>query len=337
MKRNIDFTVQWRKDAYCLTLSRALEAPKLYYSVKAYDDNPVYLATFSGQQMWIPAPVADRRLYFSIQSKEATPLWAGDTAVEIQAVENFRDQGGYLTESGATVKWGRFFRCGAVRDMEGSERALYDAMGIASIFDYRATDEAAHRPDEPGPGTIHHSVPAIDPAGSGSKFTDMDMARQLQNIHSEEDAEEMYRIFLSLYHVLPFGNSAYAAMFSALDSLDTVPLIQHCSAGKDRTGVGCALLLIALGVDKETVMEDYLLSALFRREANRSYIASLKASGVTGHALALMEKMMTVTRDMLEGSYAAIEKKYSSYEEFFKEEYGITGERLAHWRRLHTI
>ena len=337
MNKNVDLTVRKVHGAYCVQLTRALAAPQLYWSEEPYGEKLHLIGPMQGQEMWIPSPAQDRRVYFCVKAEENTVLWAGDTAVEIGAVENFRDMGGYRTRDGRTVKWGRFFRCGAVRGMDAREMKIYRGMHIHSIFDYRATEESAAEPDVYTEETAYHLVPAIAVTGQANELADMDMVSQLKKIHTAEDADKMYGMFLSLYGSLPFHNDAYKAMFAALDSHETVPLIQHCSAGKDRTGVGCALLLLALGVEEETVMEDYLLSAVFREAVNQQYVDKMAQAGLNQHALDLVARMMTVTRDMLAHSFGEIKKRYPDFETFLEAEYGVTPRRRANWVQLHTV
>ncbi|MDL2318689.1 tyrosine-protein phosphatase, partial [Eubacteriales bacterium OttesenSCG-928-A19] len=169
------------------------------------------------------------------------------------------------------------------------------------------------------------------------EMADMDMATQLKKVHTAEDADRMFDTFRSLYADLPFDNDAYRQMFASLDSEDTVPMIQHCSAGKDRTGVGCALMLLSLGVDEETVMEDYLLSAIFRAHINHRYVNKMRETGLTGHALDLVARMMTVSPDLLGTTFSEIKRRYGDFDAFLEKEYGVTPERRARWQAMHTV
>lgn len=335
MKKNGNISVCRVHGAYCVRVSGDLAGAPLYWALAPYGAEAHSLGSLHGNERWVPSPAPDRRVYFAAGAADGTLQWAGDTAVEIASVENFRDMGGYLTAGGRTVKWGRFFRCGAVSGMDAREMGIYEGMHIHSIFDYRASWEAAPRPDVYTAQTAYHLVPGISETGANG-MADMDMIAQLKHVHTAEDADRMMDMFLSLYATLPFENDAYRAMLAALDDEGALPMIQHCSAGKDRTGVGCALMLLALGVDEETVMEDYLLSAIFRERVNAQFVGQM-AAGLSEHAVDLVAKMMTVTRDMLSRSFAEIKKRYPSYEAFLQDEYGVTPERRARWQALHTI
>jgi protein-tyrosine phosphatase len=168
------------------------------------------------------------------------------------------------------------------------------------------------------------------------QFADRDVIRHLKTIQTEDDAQAAYQLFLELYAAMPFDNEAFRQMLSALDDPDGVPMMQHCSAGKDRTGLGSALLLMALGVEEKIAVEDYLLTRVFREGANNRRLERMAQEDITPAALHMVAQMMTVSEDLIYAALDAIHAKYSSYESFFQEEYGISPKKLAYWRHVHT-
>lgn len=338
MRTNVDLLVRRLHGAYCVQLTRPMDGARLYWADRPYGEPGEDLGPMDGTERWAPAPEDGRRMYFCARDAAGACVWAADRAVEIEGIENFRDMGGYRAAGGRTVKWGRFLRSGPIAGMDEAALAAYRAMGIRSIFDYRATGEAARQPDFYEGKTRYFLVPGIREDGeTAQRMQDMDMETRLADIRTAQDADRIFGMFQGLYEALPFGNEAYRAMLSSLDDEAMLPMIQHCSAGKDRTGVGCALLLLSLGVDEGTVMEDYLLSAIFRQGVNRAFARQMAGRGVSGHALALMERMMTVTPDLLGSSFAAIKRRYGDIDTFLAEEYGATAERRAQWVRMHTV
>jgi len=97
------------------------------------------------------------------------------------------------------------------------------------------------------------------------------------------------------------------------------------------------LLLLALGVDRDTVMGDYCLSAVYREEVNRKYIERVRLHTDNPAALDLVRRLLTVEKGLLQISFDAIDALYPDTETFLHQEYGITQERLTHWRELHLI
>ena len=104
-----------------------------------------------------------------------------------------------------------------------------------------------------------------------------------------------------------------------------------------RTGVGCALTLLALGVDEKTVMEDYLLSSIFREDCNETYLTYLQKAGATPEALRIVRRMLNVSPELLNRSLNAIHSRYDCLETFFCEEYGLHQKKLMHLRELYTL
>lgn len=330
-------TVQKQDDGYMLTFGSLAGAAKLYASATPYDPSPAFVREVRGEECRLPAPLPGLRTYFALTVEGMPTVWAANRAVEIPGMDNFRDLGGYPTAGGRSVRWGRFLRSGAVRPQTGDERAALAGMRIAQILDYRSEVEAARAPDEVPEGTAYRRAPAIDAGHATGQLADADMISLVRDIRSVEDLAAVEELFNQLYSNLPLGNAAYRLMFDALDDERDLPMIQHCSAGKDRTGVGCALLLLALGVSREDVMDDYLLSAAFRAESNARFIERLVQEGYPEEAMALVRQMITVSPALLERTFQAIDARYPSFEAFLLGEYGVDAQRLARWRMLHTV
>ena len=336
MNKQTDLIVTRRADAYCLRYPPQPDGAQLAWSATPYDPRPAPLCAAEGTARWVTSPDPSARVYFALQAQGRT-AWAADMLVEIDTIDNFRDLGGYMTDDGRTVKWGCFFRSGVVAGMGETEGTMFARMGIRHILDYRAANEAQRAPDQYPGGARRLAVPAIPAQGSASTLVDMDMATRMRAVRTPQEAEEAYDMFLSLYDILPFGNAAYRQLFAVLDEPEGAPLIQHCSAGKDRTGVGCALLLLALGVDEATVRGDYLLSAVLRTDATRRFTEQMRQADIGPLGEALVARMLTVTPQMLNRALTAIQHRYPSLDAFFEAEYGIDAARRAAWRARYTV
>lgn len=335
MKRSANLLVHPMDHAYIITVPYAKAGNYLVYGQNPYTSEYENIGPFPGTQQWISSPKLGR-LYFGLQSVYGDIHWSASTAVEIPGIENFRDLGGYLTQEGRQVKWGRLFRSGVVETLDGEAKNALQRMNISHIFDYRSLDEAAKAPDAILPGAVHHALPAIKADAAVNKLTDMDMVSRIRSIRTLEEGEAMWEDFTKLYTELPFHNKAYQTLFDTLLE-NPGPVLQHCTAGKDRTGVGCALTLLALGVDESTVMEDYLLSSIFRKEANARYLNKLAEAGVEGPALEVVRKMLVVSTELLGRTLRAIKVKYTDYDTFFREEYALTANNLDQLRNDYTI
>jgi protein-tyrosine phosphatase len=197
------------------------------------------------------------RQFVSVMSEGGGPaVVAAERRIPFEAVTNFRDLGGYRTRSGQRVRWGRVFRSDALHGMTEADLATYNDLGLRAVYDLRGEVEVAEQPN-PMPS---RSLPILTrPAGDGTP-TGFEGT-------TTDDGE---RVLAAIY----IGSIDHSAvrigeLFSALTEPDGLPAVFHCHAGKDRTGLVSALLLEALGVPRETILDDYELTARYRIRAQR--------------------------------------------------------------------
>jgi protein-tyrosine phosphatase len=173
--------------------------------------------------------------------------------VELEGAVNFRDFGGYHTTGGARVREGLLFRSGTMAGL--TERGIrdFEALGIGVVCDLR---RAAEYEEEPTP--LPHDRPRrisipIDPDSAVKLREALDRAPL--------DVERRIRFMIDINKELAHAHAAdYRRMFDAMLDAEPHGFLVHCAAGKDRTGFGVALIQLALGVPRDAVMEDYLLT-----------------------------------------------------------------------------
>ncbi|BDU72878.1 tyrosine-protein phosphatase [Mesoterricola silvestris] len=175
-----------------------------------------------------------------------------DRHLPLEGVRNFRDLGGYRGHGGRSVAWGRLFRSGRLSGLTDGDRRRVGALGLDLVLDFRQRSECALEPSAWAPGTAPRTENLEIVPGSLDGFFDPD-----GNARTASFMEALYRV-LALEHA-----EVYRAMFGHILDVPGARVLLHCAAGKDRTGFGSALLLLALGVAREDVMEDYLLTSRF--------------------------------------------------------------------------
>ena len=164
---------------------------------------------------------------------------------------NFRDIGGYRTETGASTRWGKVYRTGVLSYFTADDHAPLKNLQVRSICDLRRAEEREREPTR-----------WPDTATNGLSWDDGDLAPTIRAFAADRprNATGMFDSMVALYRALPAWMAPRInGMYSAIAKGD-VPLIVHCAAGKDRTGVAVAVLLRSLGVPEDTVIEDYLLT-----------------------------------------------------------------------------
>lgn len=173
--------------------------------------------------------------------------------LSLQGGINFRDLGGQRAADGRTVRSGKLLRSGALNRLTADDLNHLATLPLSRVLDYRDPGEVQRTPDKLSPLTHYLNAPANPPLGdANAKVTELNAAT-LNALNGEQ-------FMLQLYRQLPFNNPAYRQLAAWLTTPFEGALLQHCAVGKDRTGVGCALTLFAVGCDSETVMEEYLLT-----------------------------------------------------------------------------
>jgi protein-tyrosine phosphatase len=170
-------------------------------------------------------------------------------AVDLEGVFNFRDLGGWPTDDGHTVRWRRIFRADGLGRLTPGDLELLAPIGLRTVIDLRTAQELDARgryPIDTHPVDYHH-LPVID------RTWDREQARR-ENLPA---TEFLHRAYLE---ILAEGASRFAAALTLLAGDDSLPAVFHCAAGKDRTGLMAALVLGAVGVARDAIVEDYALT-----------------------------------------------------------------------------
>jgi protein-tyrosine phosphatase len=171
--------------------------------------------------------------------------------LRLQGATNFRDLGGYIGREGRPVRWRRLFRSDHLGRLTPDDHASLANLGLHGAIDFRGLVERAASPYQL-PGVVQHSL-AIEPTVVQWMEALAAAERELTGPIVVGLMEDLYRSLVG-DHASRFGE-----LFQQLLRAEG-PLVVHCTAGKDRTGVAAALILLALGVSREEVMQDYLLT-----------------------------------------------------------------------------
>lgn len=252
------------------------------------------------------------------------------TEISFDKTVNFRELGGYRSADGRTVRWGQLYRCGNldVLKKSPSDWKKLCGLGIRSVLDLRSAGEAALHPDPALPGAESVRLCAmLHDDGSEMDFSPAGISR-LDEEKSRYDAQQGrvtsdFEWFSMIYCRMPFGNPAYHRMFELLQAHQT-PLLFHCSAGKDRTGIAAMLILLALGINDQTALDDYMLTNVYRRA-----VIEASLEGLSEQEKEMQLSVEGVNRKMGAGTLQAILQRHGSYDAYFEAEYGLNAVRLA--------
>ena len=250
-----------------------------------------------------------------------------------EACENFRELGGYTGCGGRHVKYGAFYRSPALANIKTpADRARFEALGVRTVFGFRSEKERTLAPDPAFPGVVN--IPASAMLAEDGSEVDFDLEKLLR---SEDGIRMLTEGVHESYARMPFGNPAYRALFGAIRAGQT-PILFHCTAGKDRTGVAAALILKALGVSREDIVEDYLLTNACRTTGRDQFRGMLERAGLpAAQAQQVTEIATGVRRESIESALDAIEEKYPSFEEYLRAEFEIGAAELEDIRARYLV
>ncbi len=277
------------------------------------------------------APDPDQRYYFLVTPEGGESRIGASRVLALEGGRNFRDLGGYATESGERVAWGKVYRSGVMSGLTSGDYDYLDGLGIKVICDLRTAEERTNEPTN-WAATPVETLTFPDPLSDGQSL--LGAVFQKPDLTPDDVKAAMSGFYRDM---LVQQDDAYTAMFDALAAGQT-PLAFHCTAGKDRTGVGAALLLAALGVPEATIVEDYILSDKlvdYRKELDLD-----NATTAETDPYAFLRKLppeIVAPLLLSDASYisAALEEartKHGSLIGHIQSEYDVTDEELASLR-----
>ena len=267
----------------------------------------------------------------SAAAKTAPAHPAPGTQLPFAGGTNFRELGGYDGDEGKHVKWGQIWRGIPTGKLTGeADRTRLDALGLRLILDLRSVEEAKKEPDYVPDGARLVQICALCAEdGHEIAFAPGDIDRLMASAPKGYDVPRvMYRRMLT-------GNKAFKELFRALEAGET-PILFHCSAGKDRTGVAAMLILLALGASDETICADYAQTNVCRR-AEIEAVMQEHADEIAADPSCRNHyyRMAGVEPELAPFVLDTIRSQFGSAENYLEAEYGLTPARLMRLRRMY--
>lgn len=245
-------------------------------------DGKTFGGDWNGSSFKLSDPNPTKRLYFFAEDKQNGDIYFGsERKIPLEGSFNFRDLGGYQTKQGKTVVWGELYRSDAFQSITDLDIQYLKGMEIKTIVDLRSKKESEKRPniswgDIPYYQFDPNAKVARD-AGNAAFFTSNDelKIRNLEAMCETTDGQEFFKksqntMGKQMKEMVTSESAlnAYQNMFSLLLKDNILPLVFHCQGGKDRTGWAAVLILAALGVPDDIIMDDYLLTGICGEQRN---------------------------------------------------------------------
>ncbi|MBR9911371.1 MAG: tyrosine-protein phosphatase [Gammaproteobacteria bacterium] len=214
---------------------------------------------FSAKSAVITVPDTEGTVFFHLLTPSGEEHVITDRVVPAEGVRNFRDFGGYHTTDGRRVRWQALYRSGHLGSLTESDKQMIAALGINLVCDFRTQPEMDLNPTSLAEGHTPQIVQLrLNPGDNIELFG---MLKDIKGTTAVRAAGRKKMLHINR-EIVQNKTESYRDMFQSILASEGPALI-HCSAGKDRTGFGAAIILAALGVPEKTIFHDYLLTNEF--------------------------------------------------------------------------
>lgn len=318
------------KDLLKITFNKEVTGT-LYYSEKIDGELKFIKHIEKENELEFKDPDPKNRTFYFIKCEDEELILA-ERLLPFKKFCNFRDLGGYETNDGRKVKWGLFYRSEALNKLKGEDLEYFNTLGIKYIFDYRSLEEVKLSPDRNVEGTKNINISAMRNLDNQN----LDMESYLKGIVSKNSNQEPpEKILMDGYIEMPLNNLAFKELIKTIENPKNLAILQHCTSGKDRTGLGSALILLLLGVSEKKVIEDYMLSNEYRKGENHRILQAYEKHISNENIKELIENILGVKKKFIELSLNRIKETYGSYETYFLKEYGLNKEKIEFLRNQY--
>lgn len=248
--------------------------------------------------------------------------------IGITSAHNARQLGGYIIGD-RQIKKDLLLRTAGLFSLSAADSSLLaDKFKVQCIYDFRSSEESQNAPDViPGNARYVSLSIAFGDSSSSSKFGNLSQEEMIQMLLQYADnpmiqdmCEHMYdKIFLE-----ESSQEVYRRFFADLVTLDTEDgaVLWHCTQGKDRAGSASAMLLAALGADRELIMTDFILS----KKYYDPHLASIKTETENQHKV--IYTLISANPDVFASTLDKVEAQYGSLQNYLTECIGVTSEMM---------
>lgn len=243
-----------------------------------------------------------------------------EKVIQIKKVNNFRTVGNIKNTEGRTLKSGKLYRSAHLHKLKKKSFDDIEKLGIKEVIDLRNSKEISQSPDQLPAETVYKKYSAFEDEGD-----QLAQAKKLV-LKGKVNASDADKRMIDFYREYVTENPATIKVIitEVLDSKD--PILYHCTAGKDRTGIITALILTILKFDKKTIYNEYLLSNNFRKGLveKRLRLANSLHFIYPKMDLQVLEKLSWVEKRYLDAAFGEIDKKYGSTDAYIQQVLGIS-------------
>ena len=275
-------------------------------------------------------PPGERQVPAAVAATGSVP----ERRLALSKSRNARDLGGYIGADGRRVKWGQLYRTGALDKLDAGDLDYLARLELRRVVDFRSEQELLAGPDRLPAGVEYRSLAMFPRSGKGQNI--LQMLRDPDLLNATDTAQLMRDINRQLVRNYTPEYREWLRQLATEES--AAPQIFHCAAGKDRTGLAAAILLSALGVSRDQIMADYLLSANYtggykgRFQGILRLLQIIPPMSLLRIKISALRPLMTVEANFLEAAFDEAEQRYGSFEAYLREGLGVDEQLRARLR-----
>lgn len=242
--------------------------------------------------------------------------------IPFEGAVNFRDLGGYDVGGGCQTCWQRIYRSDSLAELTELDLRRLASLDLHGLIDFRLPHERQIHPNRLPDGAAIRTVEiGFWPEG----VADVHHAFHTAGI----EVKNIEAATMNFYRNFPLDHChEYRVMLEEIESAAGRPMLLHCVSGKDRTGFGAAVILMALGASRSVILEDYALSNTFRRD-----VSHLIPPGTPAE---IVEAFTAANPIYLDAAFSAITQTYGSDDAYLDRGLGLGDGRRAHLRDILT-
>lgn len=243
--------------------------------------------------------------------------------IKLNGLKNFRGLGGIETEEGYLIKPNTIFRSSAITGLDIGNITILENLGIKTIVDFRSKSEVEENPDDIIEGAVYHNItPNAEVAQEASRDAVDSIPNDLLKYLDEPEnllIDEMRRLVSDKR-----SNSVYKEFLHMFKSKNNLPIVFHCRGGKDRAGFAAMLILMTLGVSKDNIIKDYLITEEVNVEINKKKMVLYAEKYDDLRVLAIREALMSAKKSYIDAAFDEVGKVSGSKENYLKEVMELT-------------
>lgn len=252
----------------------------------------------------------------------------------MESLENFRDIGGIKTIDGRTVIEKQFLRSAEFANLSKSDISeLLNVFDLKWDIDFRSALEVKQVPDEVIEGVTYEHLDVVGAKNDQAAAVQANMTNPDVKLDGKKIMIEGYEEMVSSES----GRKAYSEFLTGFLTHPNETTLFHCTGGKDRTGIGAALILSSLNVSQELILEDYLKTNEGLKNSDKVSMEQYKKAGLSAEKIDQLEEMSKADPTYLEAAFNKIKSEYGNLDNYFTKGLGLPADFKEQMMKLYTI